>query len=69
MFEIPDRDITMFARGFLGRHGVSSKVLARERARDLSAIGDQDGVDAWLRVAHSIDVMLQEKGSTAPAKE
>lgn len=67
MREIPESDIAMFARGFMGRHGVSSEFLARERARDLSALGDRDGVDAWLRVAQSINDLMKgrRKGETA----
>lgn len=51
MYIVPEEDIKMFAQGLKGRHGPMAHYFARERAKELSALGDAEGENAWSRVA------------------
>ena len=54
MYVVPEEDIVIFARGLIGRHGRRARECAEDTARSLAAAGDQEGAQAWTRVADEV---------------
>jgi hypothetical protein len=47
---VPDEDITMFARGLLGRQGSRALGYAKNHAQHLARLKDEDGARVWTRI-------------------
>lgn len=62
MYVVPEEDITMFARGLIGRQGARALSYAKDQSQRLAALQDKDGAVAWNRVAEAVAVRMRERG-------
>ena len=45
----------------IGQHSVAAVEKARERVRDLQAMGEREGADVWLRIIVAIEALQQSR--------
>ena len=60
----PQEDIVLYARGLYGRQGSYALNIARDRAVELSFMGDEDGADAWRKVSSVIEDLVATERRT-----
>ena len=60
---IPDRDLYAAAAMLIREHGSEAQSIARNRAEELKAVGDETGYAAFTRIAAAI----KEFGQFEPA--
>ena len=56
---IPDLDILRAAQLLVKRHGADAPVVAAQRADELLAAGDLDGVAVWRSITRAVDELLR----------
>ena len=58
---IPEADITMYARGLLGRHGPRALSYAKDQSSRLAKMRDEEGAVVWARVADAVAARMQQR--------
>jgi|GEM_PF-3890933 len=54
----PYEDILLYARGLYGRQGTYALSIARDRATELSFLGDEDAAGAWRQVSKALEELI-----------
>lgn len=54
----PYEDILLYARGLYGRQGTFALSIAKDRAWELSYLGDEDGAGAWRQVSLALEELI-----------
>lgn len=62
MYVVPEEDITMFARGLIGRQGTQALSYAKDQSKRLAALRDEDGAVVWNRVAEAVAARMRARG-------
>lgn len=63
MYVVPEADITMFARGLLGRHGPQALRYAKDQSQRLAKVNDAEGASVWARVAEAVAARIAKRGN------
>lgn len=61
MHVVPEADITMYARGLLGRHGSLALPYAKDQSARLAQMKDEEGATVWSRVAEAVAARLEQR--------
>lgn len=61
----PYEDIMLYARGLYGRQGTYALNIARDRATELSYLGDEDGAGAWRQVSQALEELIAAEHQNA----
>lgn len=58
---IEDTDIWRAANLLVKMHGANAAIVAAQRADELLAEGDMDGLEVWKRIAQATEQFLRNK--------